>query len=171
VLLRKRNLFAAFFLSLGGCSLYSEKVSCPKTAILAEFSKTVSFHNRLPIRTDLDSLIPKCTRDNVYVYVNFRVRMTSIRPLSNYHEPLTIKPSYFVAVVDDIGNILSRSDHELEISFEKMQTTKVSFFKVEEIIPVHKKAALYIGFNLDESQVAWLKKEREKGFSKSRAPK
>lgn len=161
--LGKRSFFILLYLLLGGCSIYSEKVPCPKTVILAEFSKTIEFHNRLPIRTDLDSLIPKCTRDNDNIYVDFRVRLTSIRPLSSYHNPLTIKPSYFVAVVDDRGNILSRSDHELEISFEKLQTTKVSFFKVEEVIPAHKKAALYVGFNLDETQIDWLKKEREKG--------
>ena len=169
MLLRRQNLFLAFSLFLGGCSsIYSEKVRCPKTAIVAEFSKTIDFQEKTAVRTEIDSLLPECYRDNVFLYVNFRVRMTSLRPMTGFHDPLTIKPSYFVAVVDEEGNILSRSDHELEITFAKQQTTKVSFLKIEEVIPVQKKASIYVGFNLDENQIAWLKKDREKGFSNHR---
>ncbi|MDK3160068.1 hypothetical protein QPK87_26400 [Kamptonema cortianum] len=76
--------------------------------------------------------------------------------------PLTLQTSYFVAVVDEEGAVLSRSDHDLEITFASDQTTKVNFIQMQEKIPTQKKAAVYVGFNLDESQFEQLQNERQK---------
>ncbi|MBY0272498.1 MAG: hypothetical protein K2X02_03675 [Alphaproteobacteria bacterium] len=156
-------LFGLCFL-LGGCALPSDRVRCPKAAILAEFSKTIDRIEGVPIRTELDSLIPECTQDNAYTYVTFRLRTTSFRPMSSLKMPLTVQTSYFVAVIDEKGTVLSRSDHDLEITFASDQTTKVNFIQVQEKIPTQKKAAIYVGFNLDEFQFEQLQKERNKTF-------
>lgn len=153
-------LFGLCFL-LGGCALPSDRVRCPKAAILAEFSKTLDKAEGVPIRTELDSLTPECTQDNGYTYMTFRLRTTSFRPMAA-KGPLTFQTSYFVAVVDEEGTILSRSDHDLEITFASDQTTKVNFIQMQEKIPTQKKAAVYVGFNLDESQFEQLQKERQK---------
>ena len=93
--------------------------------------------------------------------MTFRLRTTSFRSTAA-KGPLTLQTSYFVAVVDEEGTVLSRSDHELEIAFASDQATKVNFVQVQEKIPTQKKAALYVGFNLDESQFEQLQKERQK---------
>jgi hypothetical protein len=153
-------LFGLCFL-LGGCALPSDRVRCPKAAILAEFSKTLDRAEGVPIRTELDSLMPECTQDNGYTYMTFRLRTTSFRPMAA-KGPLTLQTSYFVAVVDEEGAVLSRSDHDLEITFASDQTTKVNFIQMQEKIPTQKKAAVYVGFNLDESQFEQLQNERQK---------
>ncbi len=94
--------------------------------------------------------------------MDLRLRITSLRPLSSFDKSITIKPSYFVAVIDNAGNVLSRSNHDLEVIFEEKQTTKVSFVRLEEKVPVNKEVTIYIGFNLDEAQLELSRKEREK---------
>lgn len=158
-----RSYLFGLCLLLGGCALPSDRVRCPKAAILAEFSKTLDVAEGVPVRTELDSLIPECTQDNAYTYMTFRLRTTSFRPMTA-KEPLTLQTSYFVAIVDEEGTVLSRSDHDLEIIFASDQTTKVNFIQVQEKIPTQKKAAVYVGFNLDETQFEQLQKERQKPF-------
>jgi hypothetical protein len=158
-----RTFLILFCLSLVGChSIFPERVPCPKTAIVAEFAKSVDFYKTTPIRTEIDSLIPHCTAENNQIAVNIRMRLTSLRPSSSMLIPSTIKPSYFVAVIDDQGKILSRTDHTIEVTFTENQTTKVSFERIEEQIPFQKGVSLYIGFNLDKSQLEYLQKERER---------
>ncbi len=86
--------------------------------------------------------------------------MTSFRPLSASSKPLKHTVSYFVVVTDNKGNILSRSDHDLEISFEGQQTTKVSHIRLLETVPAKKEVSLYVGFNLDEKQFRLLQDKR-----------
>ncbi|MBS0271384.1 MAG: hypothetical protein JSR85_01905 [Proteobacteria bacterium] len=167
---RTFGIILSFSIFLTGCGIVSsERVPCPKTAILAEFSKSVERHQGILIRTDLDSLKPECTQEDKLKNVNFRLRMTSFRPLGSFRTPMTIKPSYFIAVMDKEGNILSRSDHELEIVFEENQTTKVSFISVEEQVPAQKDVTIYVGFNLGKAQIQQLQKEREKSLHDSRS--
>jgi hypothetical protein len=150
-------------LSLSGCrSLLPERAPCPKTSILAEFSKTVDLQTGAPIRTEIDSLIPICTAEGNQTIIEFRLRLTSLRQLAHFLPPLTLKPSYFVAVVDHNGTILSRSNHEIEITFEEKQTTKVNFQRLQETVPVGKEVTLYVGFNLEEAQFNFLSQAREK---------
>lgn len=158
-----RSYLFGLCLFLGGCALPSDRVRCPKAAILAEFSKTLDKAEGILVRTELDSLIPQCTQDNGYTYMTFRLRTTSFRPMTA-KGPLTLQTSYFVAVVDEGGEVLSRSDHDLEIAFASDQTTKVNFLQIQEKIPTQKKAAVYVGFNLDESQFEQLQNERNKAF-------
>jgi hypothetical protein len=150
-------------LVLGGCNTFTaERVPCPKTAILAEFSKTVEGEKDSAIRTEMDSLTPTCTEDGGYTFLDMRLRVTSFRPLAAYHQPLQLSPSYFVAVIDTNGTILSRTNHEIAITFEEKQTTKVAMERIQEKIPVNKDVTVYVGFNLDEAQVAYFSKVREK---------
>jgi hypothetical protein len=163
----KVRLLSLLCLSLAGCSvLTSERISCPKTSILAEFSKSLAFHKGIPIRSEMDSLLPECTQDGAQKVMDFRLRITSLRPLSSLSPIMTIKPSYFVAVVDNAGNVLSQSNHDLEVTFEDMQTTKVTFVRMRERTPVDKEVTVYIGFNLDEPQFERLQKERERNTHK-----
>lgn len=148
---------------LTGCNTFtSERVSCPRTAILAEFSKAIEGQKDSSIRSEMDSLHPTCTEDNGYTFLDMRLRVTSFRPLATYHAPLKISPSYFVAVIDQEGNILSRTNHEVAVNFEEKQTTKVTMERIQEKIPVGKDVTVYVGFNLDETQVDLLKKMRER---------
>lgn len=162
--IKMKRAFSLFLsLSLTGCSMMSaERVPCPRTAIIAEFAKSLEMQGGVPVRTDLDSLMPECTQDGNTTHVRFRLRMTSFRPLKNSHQATTLKPSYFVAIVDKVGNVLSRSDHDIEVTFEEKQTTKVSFLNVEEVVPAHKEVAIYVGFNLEEEQLQRLQKERRR---------
>lgn len=165
----KRLLLIIFGFSLTSCGmLASERVPCPKTAIIAEFSKSLDFHKKTPIRTEMDSLIPKCSEGDHQTIVDFRLRTTSFRPLGSFHVPMTIKPSYFVAVVDNAGNVLFRSNHNLEVTFEEKQTTKVNFIPLREKVPSHKDVSVYVGFNLDENQLNLLRKERNKNVHNHR---
>ena len=91
-----------------------------------------------------------------------RLRTTSLRPLASFHTSLTIKPSYFVAVVDNAGHVLSRSNHDLEVVFQEKQTTKVNFIRLQEKVPSYKEVTIYVGFNLEEAQLDSLRKERNK---------
>lgn len=160
----------SFALALAGCSLItSEQVPCPQTAIVAEFSKSLSFHKGTPIRTEMDSLFPHCTRDGHQTHIDLRLRTTSFRPLSKFHHPLTMKISYFVALIDTDGKVLSRSNHDLEVAFSEKQTTKVTFVQIKESIPSNKRASLYVGFNLDENQLELLRKERSKNVENTKS--
>ncbi len=149
-------------LLLSACSTsFSERVPCPSTAILAEFSKAIDLTQAEPIRFEMDSLTPLCTREDKIKRVEIRLRITSIRPLKQYHNPATLERSYFVAVVDKAENVLSRSDHTVQVKFEEKQTTKVCYQELIETIPEGKDVTIYVGFNLDEAERAHLQAERE----------
>lgn len=159
----KRYFSLLICLMLGGCNTFaSERVPCPRTAILAEFSKTIEGQKDNSIRTEMDSLHPTCTEDNGYTFLDMRLRVTSFRPLAVYHHPLKISPSYFVAGIDQEGNILSRTNHEVAVNFEEKQTTKVTMERIQEKIPAGKNVTIYVGFNLEEAQVDLLRRMREK---------
>jgi len=145
-----------------GCkTMTSESVPCPKAVILAEFSKTVDLAHSQPIRSEIDSIYPACTKEEGSILVDFKLRITSIRSLAQYHDPLKLRPSYFVAVIDTAGNVISRSNHEFDVNFEEKQTTKVSYQYLQEKVPVGKEVILYVGFNLDRAEVEFLRSERE----------
>ena len=76
--------------------------------------------------------------------------------------PLKYPVSYFAVVTDADGKILSRSEHELKVSFDNHQTTKVSKVRLLEVVPSKKDVILYVGFNLDEQQFHLLQDERSK---------
>jgi hypothetical protein len=159
--LNKKQFALITSLLLSACSTnLSERVPCPTTAILAEFSKTIDLTQVEPIRSEMDSLTPICTRDGNVKNVEIRLRITSIRPLKQYHHPLTHSRSYFVAVVDKAGNVISRSDHTVEVKFEEKQTHKVSYQELIEKVPSGKDVTIYVGFNLDEAEMAHLQAER-----------
>lgn len=148
---------------LTGCNTFTpERSPCPRTAILAEFSKTLENEKDNSIRTEMDSLHPTCSEDGGYTFLDMRLRVTSFRPLAAYHHPLKISPSYFVAVIDQEGNILSRTNHEVAVSFEEKQTTKVTMERIQEKIPAGRDVTVYVGFNLDEGQAEYFRKVREK---------
>lgn len=67
-----------------------------------------------------------------------------------------------MAVIDKMGNVVSRTNHDIEINFEEKQTTKVSFENIQETVPMAEEFTVYVGFNLDEAQLHVLQKEREK---------
>lgn len=153
--------FLLFAFLLAGCQALSpERVACPKAAILAEFSKTVTLADKILIRTDMDSLSPACYKKGNEFAMDMRLRITSLRPLSHYHSPLALHSSYFVAVVDQEGNVLSRTHHDLDVTFEAKQTTAVTFERLQEKIPYGKEVAVYVGFNLDPRQLGFLQRER-----------
>lgn len=160
----KKPFFSLFSLFLAGCSsvLSSERVPCPKTAIIAEFSKTIDLQNGILIRTEMDSFTPICEQNGNQIHMDLRLRMTSLRPLLSFHAPAKIRPSYFVAVVNKAGEILSRTNHDLDVTFEDKQTTKVSFQRLQENVPSGEEVAVYVGFNLEEAQLNFLQKERDK---------
>lgn len=108
----------------------------------------------------MDSLTPACHQKDKGITMDIRLRMTSLRPLSHYHSPLTLRSSYFVAVVDQDGNVLSRTPHDLDVTFEEKQTIVVNFEHLQEKIPYGKDIAVYVGFNLEPSQLDFLQRER-----------
>jgi len=130
--------------------------------ILAEFSKTVALQDGILIRTEMDSLYPSCKQKGAKIMMDLRLRTTSLRPLENYHDPLKLHPSYFVAVIDKKGNVLSRTDHDLDVVFGEKQTTKVRFESIQEKIPSGKDVTVYVGFNLDQSQLTFLQQTRKR---------
>ena len=168
VLLRSL-LFLCVGLSLVGCSSVREdRIQCPKTRVVAELSKAVEFQEQTPIRVDIDSITPSCTEGDNQILMELRVRFTALRPLTLLRVPVTITPSYFVAVVDARGNVLSRSDHEVELVFQDKKQTSVSFQRLLEVVP-SPDALVYIGFNLNEEQHRFLQKERQKKVNDPRA--
>lgn len=160
-----KHYFSLFIcLMLGGCNTFTpERSPCPRTAILAEFSKTIDGQKNNSIRSEMDSLHPVCSEDGGYTFLDMRLRVTSFRTLAAYHTPLKISPSYFVAVIDNKNStVLSRTNHEIAIAFEEKQTTKVTMERIQEKIPMDKDVTVYVGFNLNEKQVEYFRKAREK---------
>ncbi len=145
-----------------------DRIQCPKTRVVAELSKAIEFQEKIPIRMDIDSVAPSCTEGDNQILMELRVRFTGLRPLTLARGPVTISPSYFVAVVDALGNLLSRTDHEVELAFEDKKQMAVSFQRLLETIP-SPDATVYIGFNLNEEQHRFLQKERHKKVNDSRA--
>ncbi len=159
-MLLKQSFLLCLGLFLGGCSSVThDRIQCPKTAIVAELLKTVEFQKGTPIRVEIDSVTPSCTEGNNQILMDLRVRFTAFRPLALLHTPVTIAPSYFVAVVDGKGNVISLSHHEVEFFFEEKKQTTVSFQRLLETIP-SPDATVYIGFTLSETQRTFLQKDR-----------
>lgn len=153
-------------LLLGGCQLLtSEQVSCPKSAIVAEFSKTINLEENTLVRTEMDSLRPHCTREDTHIDMQLRLRLTSFRSLQNYDLPITLKPTYYVAMLDKQGKVISQTHHTVTIKFQEKQTTAVNFETIREKVPLNKEVSLYVGFNLTPSQLEFLEKERQRGQS------
>lgn len=136
-------------------------MECPKAAIVGEFLKTVHFHNDEAILTEIDSLSPICMQEDNYIHMNLHLRFSSHRKLTKSHKPFTLTTSYFVAVINPQGIILSRTDHDVEFVFKEKETTAVNFQNLIETVP-SQDMIVYIGFNLDEHQHAFLKRNREK---------
>lgn len=167
-MLLKQSFFLCVSFCLVGCgSIGGDRIQCPKTRVVAELSKAVEFQEKTPIRVDIDSVAPSCTEGENQILMELRLRFTSLRPLTLLHTPVTIAPSYFVAVVDARGNLLSRTDHEVELVFQDKKQTAVSFQRLLETIP-SPDATVYIGFNLKEAQLTFLQKERHKKVNDSR---
>lgn len=160
-----KQVFLIIFIVLTGCSHSFEKQTrCPPMAILKEFSKNIMVYENVPLRTEIDSLTPTCTKEDNQYYVDFHLRMTSFRSLQDFHDPLSFNVSFFVAVVDDKGQVISRSDHSHKIKFAEKQTTSVNIIRMNEVIPTQHNASVYIGFNLDHKQLEQAKNERFKDF-------
>lgn len=156
-----KHFFLLLSLILIGCShLPENRVRCPNMSILKEFSKHIMVHEGIPLRTEIDSLIPTCAKEAHHIAIEFRLRMTSFRPLEKSHDPLKTTVSYFVAVIDDTGQVLSRSDHSQDISFSEKQTTCISLITLKEVIPLGQNVNLYVGFNLSEAQINQAQNER-----------
>lgn len=161
-MLLRSFLFLCVGLSLVGCSSVREdRIQCPKTRIVAEFSKAVEFQEKTPIRVDIDSITPSCTEGDNQIFMELLVRFTALRPLGLVGVPVTLTPSYFVAVIDAQGNMLSRSDHEVELAFQDKKQTTVTFQRLLEVVP-SPDASVYVGFNLNEKQHRFLQKDRQK---------
>jgi len=164
----RQFLFWCVGLCLVGCSsIGGDRIQCPKTRVVAELSKAIEFQDKTPIRVDIDSVTPSCTEGDNQILMDLRIRFTGLRPLALLRTPIAISPSYFVAVVDAKGGLISLSNHEVELVFEDRQQTTVSFQRLLETIP-SPEATVYIGFNLNEEQCRFLQKERHKKVDDSR---
>ena len=110
----------------------------------------------------MDSLAPQCFAGDEKDVMEFRLRMTAFRPLKHAKEAFEGKVSYYVAVIEnDTFKILSRSNHDLKVKFNKGQATKVMFEHLTQKFPKGKSVSLYVGFNLNTEQLNSLRKERE----------
>lgn len=159
--LKKSLILLCGFFLVGCQSIRDGRIECPKAAIVAEFLKTVHFHNNEAILTEIDSLSPICMQEGDHIRMDLHLRLTSRRKLTKSHKPFTLKTSYFVAVVNPQGIILSRTDHDVEFVFKEKETTVVNFQNLVETVP-SQNMTVYIGFNLDEDQHASLQMNREK---------
>lgn len=169
----KCHLFLLFCLFLTGCRSVSEnKTYCPKTVIIAELLKTIELQEGVPLQTEIDGLTCSCTAGENQILMDLRLRFTSLRPLTLSRKSLTLSPSYFIAVVDGKGGLLSQTNHKVDLFFEEKKPSTVSFQHLLEVVP-SSDAIVYIGFNLNEDQLRFLQEERHKkkqSFSKHTLP-
>jgi hypothetical protein len=159
--LKKNLIFLCGFFLVGCQSIQEGRIECPKAAIVAEFLKTVHFHNNEVVLTEIDSLSPVCMQEGDHIRMDLHLRLTSRRKLAKSHKPFAFTTSYFVAVVNPQGIILSRTDHDVEFAFKEKETTVVNFQNLLETVP-SQNMTVYVGFNLDEHQHAFLEKNRNK---------
>lgn len=160
----KSYAFLLFFLFLGGCrSVVEDKVKCPKTVFVAEHLKVIDLQKGIPIHTEFDGLRCGCVVEDSMIVMDLHLRLTSLRPFLKIDIPVTTKLSYFVAVVDERGNILSRTNHEIDFTFEEKKRSSVNFQHLQEVVPLGN-ASVYIGFNLNEDQMILLEEEKKKKF-------
>ena len=158
-----KRILLLFALFLSACSTTSERVHGPKIAILAKFSKAIDVQEGIPLRVEMDSITPYCTQTKDKVNIEFRLRMTAFRPYKKAQDSFDGKASYFVAIIDEsTSKVLSRTNHDLNFTFEEQQTTKVMFEDLEEVVPAGKDLAIYVGFNLRKDQVDLVQKQRQK---------
>ncbi len=161
------SLFVSCLLLAGCITSLNERVSCPATAILAEFSKSVERSQKEPVKFEIDSINPVCIREGQNTIVDMRIRFTAIRPLKSFQQKQKFERSYFVAVLDPSGKILSRTNHLVAFDFTEKQTTKVCFQDLIETVPCNKDVTIYVGFNLDETEHKYLKNLRETAIAPS----
>ena len=158
--MKKWATLSLFACLLTGCSSPMEdRVACPKTAIVAELSKTVVTQDGVVVRAEMDSLLPVCYMEDDRLRMEMRLRFTGFRPSFKINVPLTFKPSYFVAILDEDGTILSRSSHEADLTFEEGQGVAVSVQQVYTRLS-SSDVCVYVVFDLDEKQLLILQKER-----------
>jgi len=154
--------FLASILVGCGSSTNHQEVPCPHTAIVGELSKRVDASG---VRTDIDSVRPVCQWVDHRLYMDMRLRMTSFRETSKHNTSLTIAPVYVVAILNEKGNLLSRTLHQAEITFEPEEDTVVSFQQLQVML-ASEDCSVYVGFDLDEKQLRALEKERGSGCAR-----
>lgn len=147
----------------------NDRVACPKVAIVADVSKTVGTVGEVTIHGEMDSLLPVCEATGEQsLRMGMRLRLTGFRPRSKSQSILSFRPSYFLAIFNRDGVLLSRSDHEAELIFHPGEDVAVGFQQIEapELSP---DVAVYLGFNLDEGQRFTIAQERqERALGKGR---
>lgn len=153
---------------LSACA--SEKASeikCPKIVIASDLSKSVMFDPKGGdplLRTEMDSVRPRCELGSKKIEVDMLLRLTSFRKAGTT-KPLSGKFPYFVAVVDPQGNILKKSEHVLKVDLGDKKSNIVSLQQISETMPISGFNSLkfVIGFSLSEDQLVFNRNARVRG--------
>ena len=164
----KKVISLSAMILLSACA--SEKASeikCPKIVIASELSKSVMFDPKGGdplMRTEMDSVRPRCELGSKKIDVDMLLRLTSFRKAGTT-KPLSGKFPYFVAVVDPQDNILKRSEHVLEVDLDEKKSNKVSLQQITETMPISGFDTLkfVIGFSLSDDQLAFNRNVRARG--------
>jgi hypothetical protein len=161
-------LAATGLTALAGCSFFKDApgkdAACPSVGIVPElarlsrFQGTDSNFNTLTYRASLDGVKGNCTFTDTSVTVNASVTLLAERG------PLGVNGvqnfDYFVAVTDDAGNVLSKSNFPAPLTFAPGQARAGSSEGPQVMIPIPNpgKAVLYhvlIGFQLSAEERAY----------------
>lgn len=153
--------------TLSGCATKTtSEINCPKIVIASELSKSVMFDPKggAPLmRTELDSIRPKCELGSKDIEVGMLLRMTSFRKAGST-KSISSKVPYFVALVDSQGNILKKSEHVLTVDLGEKKSNKVSLEQVEETMPISgfENLKFVVGFLVSEDQLSFNQSARER---------
>lgn len=164
----KKIISLSAMILLSACA--SEKTSeikCPKIVIASDLSKSVMFDPKGGdplMRTEMDSIRPQCELGSKKIEVDMLLRLTSFRKAGT-SKPLSGKFPYFVAVVDQKGNILKRSEHILEIDLGEKKSNIVSLQQISETLPISGFDTLkfVVGFSLSDDQLVFNRTARVRG--------
>ncbi|MEB3701456.1 hypothetical protein Bealeia1_00518 [Candidatus Bealeia paramacronuclearis] len=163
----KKLLSLCLLSVLSGCTTETaSEIKCPKIVIASDLNKAVMFdpEGGAPLlRTEMDSVRPKCDIMKKAIEIDMVLRMTSFRKAGST-KPLHGNVSYFVAVVDGQDRILKASDHQVRIDLDEKKSNKISLERIEEKIPLsgYENLKVILGFHLSDDQVLFNRNARNK---------
>ncbi len=154
-------------LALAACSSRRDAGAppCPKVAVLADASHMTVYRDGpgrdltdVKFEADLGRITGECVynRASTNVMVDMKLVVAARRGPADRDRVATY--TYFVAIVDNKGNVLARQEFNSQVAFAGDQSRVASLEELEQSIPLEKNQPgsdfdVYVGFKLTPEQV------------------
>ncbi|MSP50777.1 MAG: hypothetical protein EXQ91_00035 [Alphaproteobacteria bacterium] len=170
--LARLGAILAAVIALAGCGLFGEdeKPSCPTISVLRDTERLTIFRygagrdvNDIEFEAEFGEVRASCELKSNLVMVRSRVALLALRGAAGRGSSAPL--SFFVAVVDPAGRILSKEVFDSPIAFKPQQQRAGSSEEIDHSVPLAagtraEDYEILIGFQLTAEQLEYNRRRR-----------